>query len=221
MNIDLVLPNRDAAGRMLADRLESYRDGRNVVLALPRGGVPVGLQIARRLQAPMDLLMVRKISMPGFPEFAIGAVIDGAEPQVLLNEAVDPATLPAGYVEAEAQRMLVEIARRRALYLQDHPAIPLAGKRAIVVDDGIATGATLRVALAALARLDLLEIVVAVPVAAPDIVRELRRKVADVVCLITPDPFRAVGLHYVNFDQVSDAEVTEALRQSREHPFPA
>lgn len=211
-----VLSSRAAAGRMLADRLAHYRDGRNVVLALPRGGVPVGLEIARRLEAPLDLLMVRKIGMPGYPEFAIGAVIDGADPQILMNETLDPASLPPDYLDTEVQRLLDEIARRRAIYLEKHPAIPLSGRRAIVVDDGIATGATLRVALAALARQDVLGIVVAVPVAGAEMVRELRRRVDDVICLLTPEPLRAVGLHYVKFDQVSDEEVTDALRQSRE-----
>lgn len=209
-------PDRRDAGCRLAGRLSDYRDRDCVVLALPRGGVPVAAEIARQLSAPLDLLMVRKIGAPGHPEFAIGAVVDGAQPQHVMNDHIPKAFRPPDdYVESEIRRLTAEIERRRQLYLGDRAPVPVAGRCAILVDDGIATGATALAALRALARLKPAEIVLAVPVAAPDALERLRPEADRIICLLEPWPFRAVGLHYENFDQVQDAEVMAALRESQ------
>ncbi|WP_265502869.1 phosphoribosyltransferase [Paracoccus beibuensis] len=209
-------PDRTEAGRALARQLSEYADQDCVVMALPRGGVPVGLEVANALSAPLELLLVRKIGAPNHPEYAIGAVVDGADPQVVMNEGLPPAlAAPAGYVETEVQRLLEEIERRRQLYLGGRTPIPVAGKAVIVVDDGIATGATARVAIAALSRHKPSSVILAVPVAAEDALDKLRPAVDRILCLLMPSPFQSVGQHYLDFEQVSDQEVITALR-SRE-----
>lgn len=212
---DRVFADRTQAGALLAERLTSHQGQDCVVLALPRGGVPVAVPVARMLAAPLDLLFVRKIGAPGYPEFAIGAVVDGDTPQVVMNEGM-PSRLaaPEGYLETEVPRLLAEIDRRRQLYQGGRKAVPVAGKVAIVVDDGIATGATMRAGLLGLARQNPARIVVAVPVAAPEALDSLRTAADEVICLRTPDRFRAVGLHYLDFAQVGDAEVVAALRDA-------
>lgn len=210
-----VFADRAEAGRLLADRMTSWQGRDCVVLALPRGGVPVALPVARMLMAPLDLLLVRKIGAPDHPEFAIGAVVDGDTPQVVMNETV-PSRLaaPEGYLETEVPRLLQEIERRRQLYLGARKSVPVAGKVAVVVDDGIATGATMRAGLLGLARQHPARIVVAVPVAPRDALDRLQAIADDIVCLRVPDRFRAVGLHYGDFAQVGDAEVMALLRDS-------
>lgn len=204
--------NRTEAGRALAGQLTEYAGQDCVVLALPRGGVPVGLEIANSLAAPLELLLVRKIGAPGHPEYAIGAVVDGAEPQVVMNEGLPPSlAAPRGHVEAEVQRLLHEIERRRRIYLGKRPPVPLEGKAVIVVDDGIATGATALVALRAVSKQKPASVTLAVPVAAEEALIKLRPEADRIRCLLTPFPFRAVGLHYLDFEQVSDQEVTTAL----------
>ncbi|MCZ0961412.1 phosphoribosyltransferase [Paracoccus benzoatiresistens] len=205
--------DRVDAGRQLADRLAPYHGQECVVLALPRGGVPVALPVARKLKAPLDVLFVRKIGAPGYPEFAIGAVVDGDNPQVVMNEGVPSRLAADGYLQTEVPRLLQEIDRRRKLYLGDRRPVPIGGRTAIVVDDGIATGATMRAGLLGLERQNPARIVVAVPVAPAEALDRLRGVADDIVCLRTPDPFRAVGLHYRDFAQVSDAEVVAALRE--------
>lgn len=208
------LPFRDRrdAGRHLAAALAHLKAENPVVLALPRGGVPVAYEVALALDAPLDVLIVRKIGAPGHPELGLGAVVDGAHPQRVLNDAVMQQVRPSmEYIAAEERRQFAEIERRRKLYCGDRPPVPLAGRTVIVVDDGIATGGTLKTALVALAQAGVKHLTFAVPVAPADVVAELRRDIPDGVCLATPPYFRAVSLHYVDFAQTTDEEVVALL----------
>lgn len=207
--------DRREAGRQLAARLLDHRDSDCVVLALPRGGVPVAFEVARALAAPLDLMFVRKIGAPGNPEVGVGAVTDGAVPQVLLNEDLPKRLRPP---EKELTRQIEilrqEIARRRMLYLAGRDPVPVGGRTAILVDDGIATGATMRLAVQALARSEPSAIVVATPVAPPEVIESLRAGTDDIVCLLMPERFRAVGLHYTDFHQLGDDEVIDFMQQA-------
>lgn len=205
--------DRADAGRALARRLlQLHLPEPIVVLALPRGGVPVAAEVARALKAPMDLLLVRKIGTPCQAELALAAVVDGDPPQIVINQPVwRNAALDAGYIEAQTQAALREISRQRAAYLGARARIEVAGCTAIVVDDGIATGTTLRAALKALRLRSPARLVLAVPVAPRDTLESLRAEVDQLVCLVQPEPFFAVGEHYVDFDQVDDREVVAAL----------
>ncbi|HUN93422.1 MAG TPA: phosphoribosyltransferase family protein [Burkholderiaceae bacterium] len=204
--------DRAEAGRRLAERLLSRRFVDPVVLALPRGGVPVAAEIALRLNAPLDLLMVRKIGAPGEPELAVGAVADGAAPQIVVDEELARLLgVDRHDIEVQASRELAEIARRRAAYLAGRAAVALAGRTVILVDDGIATGSTVRAALQVLRRAAAERIVLAVPVAPREALARLRADVDEIVCLAQPDPFRAVGVHYADFHQVPDDEVVALL----------
>jgi putative phosphoribosyl transferase len=209
----VLFTDRAEAGRMLAERvLALHLPGPLVVLALPRGGVPIAVQVARALGAPVDLLLVRKIGLPWQPELALAAVVDGEPPELVIDEEVQrSADLEAGYIESEAIKEIREIARRRALYLRGRSSIALEGKTVVVVDDGIATGTTMRAALKALRRRKLAGLVLAVPVAPRETVDALRATVDHIVCLAEPDPFYAIGAHYRDFHQVSDDEVLAAL----------
>lgn len=183
-----------------------------VLLALPRGGVPVALEIARALHAPLDLVMVRKIGVPWQPELAAAAVVDGGEPQLVVNEAiVARAGIGAAELEEARRRQLAEIDRRRKLYLGGRGAVPVEGRDAIVVDDGVATGATTRAALLGVRRRQPRSLTLAVPVAPGDTLDLLAREVDHIVCLATPEPFYAIGAHYADFTQVSDEEVIRML----------
>jgi putative phosphoribosyl transferase len=208
--------DRADAGRQLVPYLMAYADQNPVVLALPRGGVPVAFEGARALRAPLDLIFVRKIGAPGHAEFGLGAVVDGTHPQVVLNEeALGHFRVPPGYIEEETQRQLKEIGRRREHYLAGRRPIDIAGGIAIVVDDGIATGGTVRAALKGLSRARPARLVLAVPVAPADIIERLRLEADEVVCLMTPEPFYAVGEHYDDFTQTSDREVTTLLDEAQ------
>ncbi|MGV8839564.1 MAG: phosphoribosyltransferase [Bauldia sp.] len=208
--------DRADAGRRLAGALARFAGTDPIVLALPRGGVPVAFEVAKALHAPMDLMLVRKIGAPGYEEVGIGAVVDGGNPQVVLNEdIVAAARVPKSYIEAETRRQLHEIERRRKAYIGDVQPIPTAGRTVIVVDDGIATGGTVRAALKALRLTGAKHTVLAVPVAPPEALDRLRPEVDEIVCLATPTPFLAVGLHYRDFAQTSDAEVTRLLKSAR------
>lgn len=211
-----VFTDRAEAGRLLAVRLRVYQGDAPVVLALPRGGVPVAFEIARDLGAPLDLLMVRKIGAPGQPELAVGAVVDGGHPETVLNdEIVGALGVPADYIAAETERQLREIERRRRLYLGGGRRVELTGRTAIVVDDGIATGATARAALRAVRRAGPRRVVLAAPVAAADAVDLLRRDADDVVVLDAAVHFGAISQFYAEFHQLSDAEVTELMDRAR------
>ena len=198
---------------MLAERvLALHLPGPLVVLALPRGGVPIAVLVARALSAPLDLFLVRKIGLPWQPELALAAVVDGEPPELVIDEEVQrSADLEPGYIESEAVKEIREIARRRALYLRGKAPVALTGKTVIVVDDGVATGTTMRAALKALRRRQPAGLVLAVPVAPRETIDTLRPDVDQIVCLAEPDPFYAVGAHYRDFHQVNDAEVLTAL----------
>ena len=204
--------DRSEAGRALAARLSGMKLADPVVFALPRGGVPVAAEIARALNAPLDLLLVRKIGVPWQPELALAAVVDGDDPQLVIDEQVqDRSGVSRSYIDSEAKEQLREIERRRAVYLQGRPPIAVENRTAIVVDDGIATGTTVRAALKALRRRKPARLVLAVPVAPPETIEALAADVDEVICLEQPSPFYAIGLYYVDFHQVSDEEVMAAL----------
>jgi len=204
--------DRRQAGRQLARALRRYQRDNPLILALPRGGVPIGFEVAKALGAQLDVIFVRKIGAPGHPEYGIGAVVDGQDPQVVLNEdAVRLINPPPGYIAAEQERQLAEIERRRRLYRPNRPALSVKGRTVIVVDDGIATGGTVKVVLRALSNAGAARLVLAVPVAPAEALAQLKGLADDVVCLATPEPFHAVGLHYRDFGQTSDEEVVQLL----------
>lgn len=214
--------DRRAAGRALAARLEHLRASDPLILALPRGGVPVAAEISRQLGAELEVLLVRKLGAPGHPEVGIGAVVDGKPPQLVLNEElVRRLAPPRHYVEAELQRQLAEMERRRQLYIGSRPVTPASGRTVIVVDDGIATGGTVRAALRGLAKAGAARLVLAVPVAPRQVLAGLRADCDEIVCLATPEPFHAVGAHYADFTQTPDDEVIRLLRESRERRLAA
>lgn len=204
--------DRRDAGRQLARRLMHLRGADPVVLALPRGGVPVAFEVAEALAAQLDLVMVRKLGAPGFPELAVGAVVDGAHPETVINEEIRrELAVSAEFIARESAAQLAEIERRRDTYLRGRPPPQLRGRTVIVVDDGIATGATVRVALQAIAGSGAASRVLAVPVAPPDTAAELEALCDEAVFLFLPDPFGAVGRYYRDFDATEDAEVIALL----------
>jgi putative phosphoribosyl transferase len=209
--------DRRDAGRQLAAALGLYRDSHPLVLALPRGGVPVGFEVAKALGAPLDVLLVRKIGAPGQEELGLGAIVDGHDPQLVLNEEIIRVVAPPpGYIEAEVRRQLAEIERRRQHYAGDRPPIPVDRRVVIVVDDGIATGGTVKAALRGVARLHPARLVLAVPVAPADTLRQLAADCDDIVCLAKPEPFYAVGPHYQDFRQTTDEEVVSLLAEAQQ-----
>ncbi|MER9327883.1 phosphoribosyltransferase [Mesorhizobium sp. M0488] len=209
--------DRREAGRRLANELAKTKWADPIVLALPRGGVPVAFEIAKALHAPLDILLVRKIGAPEHPEFGVGAVVDGNDPQLLLNDdALRMLGISSDYIEKEETRQLHEIERRRERYLGGRAAIPVEHRTAIVVDDGIATGSTAAVALKAVQKSGAARTVLAVPVAPPEVIHTLRAEADEVVCLSTPAQFQTVGSYYVDFEQTSDEEVVELLHAAEE-----
>jgi len=208
-----VFADRDEAGVLLARSAAARRwPGRCVVLALPRGGVPIGAAVARALHAPLDLLLVRKIGAPGQPELAVAAVVEGTPPQLIVDETIcGTLGVDRRHLQTRMAEELLEIERRRQVYLRGRPPVDVAGATAIVVDDGIATGTTVRAALRALRQRGPRRLILAVPVAPEDTLAALRSEVDEIVCLRTPSPFHAIGQHYGDFHQVSDREVIEAL----------
>lgn len=205
--------NRTQAGcRLAAALLECHLTPPFTVLALPRGGVPVAAEVARVLHAPLDLVLVRKIGMPGQPELAVAAIVDGNPPCMVVEDRLwHSAGLLDEDLEQQTQQALLEIARRHQAYLQGRAPLPLEGRTAIVVDDGIATGTTMRAALKAVRARHPARVVLAVPLAPTDSLELLRGEVDQVVCLEQPALFQAVGQHYADFDQVDDHGVLDAL----------
>jgi predicted phosphoribosyltransferase len=207
--------DRTDAGRRLAARLVQLELESPIVYALPRGGVPVAIEVARVLGAPLDLLIVRKIGAPGYPEVAMGAVVDGEDPQLILNDDVYAASgSDADGLERARQAELAEIERRRNRYLGDRPPLDPTGRTVIVIDDGLATGATAKAALAGLRRLKVGRTVLAVPVAPAESLRDIRAVADDVVTLETPLDFWAIGQFYRDFHQLTDAETVRLLEQA-------
>jgi predicted phosphoribosyltransferase len=210
-----VFEDRVHAGRELARLLGRYAGRDDVlVLALPRGGVPVGFEIARALGAPLDVFVVRKLGTPGQEELALGAIASGGM-RVLNAEIVASLGLPPSAIDRIAAREQVELARRERTYRGDRPLPPVGGRTVIVVDDGLATGATMRAAVAALRQMGCGRIVVAVPVGAAESVAALREVADEVVCAATPAPFYGVGMWYGEFAQTSDDEVRALLGAAR------
>jgi len=205
--------DRQHAGRLLAAELAKLKLQQPVVLALPRGGVPVAAEVAKALGAPLDLVIVRKVGAPGNPELAVAAIVDGDPPDIVLNREI----IEAYRLEDDELAMLVkqerpELERRRLAYRGDRKAVSISRKTAIVVDDGAATGTTMKVALRALKHRSPREIIIALPVAPPDTVEELRPEAGRVVCLSQPRRFQALGYHYLSFTQLSDDEVIGIVR---------
>lgn len=210
----LVFADRVEAGRLLGERLAAMELARPLVLALPRGGVPVGAEIARILHAPLDVALVRKIGAPLEPELAVGAVAEGPLPEIVVNEEVArPLGISADFIASEAAREFAAIAARRSEYAAWRPAYEIADRTAIVVDDGVATGMTMQAALRSVKRRQPARLIAAVPVASRDALAMLRREAEDVVCLSSPRSFGSVGSFYRDFEQVSDATVVELLKQ--------
>ncbi len=211
----LIFKNRTEAGAMLAERLMHYASRKDViVLALPRGGVANGLELAKRLNCPLDIIIVRKIGFPGQPELAVGAVSEtGAV--VLNDEVISMGRVSSRYIEDETNRQKEEIKRRKILYREGAEIPPLKDKTVILVDDGVATGATMKAAIAALKEESPARLVVALPVASVEAEESIKEMVDEMVCLQTPPGFMAVGSYYEDFKQVSDDEVVEMLRTSR------
>jgi putative phosphoribosyl transferase len=204
--------NRIDAGRQLAQALARYKGEQVVVLALPRGGVPVAAEVAGALNAPLDLILVRKIGVPVQPELAMGAVVDGEKPLVVRNEEVIALT---GVDEVEFKNVcdaeLAEIERRRQLYLGGRPPIDVTGRVAIVIDDGIATGATTRAALRATRARKPKKLILAVPVAPTESLAAMRKEADQVVCLEDYESFGAIGYFYSDFRQIPDQQVIDTL----------
>ena len=209
---DPAFADRHDVGRQLAVALRGYKEAQPLILALPRGGVPVGYEVARELDATLDVVFVRKIGAPGHRELGLGAVVDGPDPLIVLNQSVMQEVRPSpDYVEAEARRELAEIERRRAVYRGGQSPEPLENRTVIVVDDGIATGGTVRAVLQALRRAGASRLIVAVSVAPRDTVEALKQEADEVVCLFTSEPFCAVCLHYNDFKLTSDEVVIDLL----------
>ena len=205
--------NRSDAGRRLIKKLKKYQAERPLILALPRGGVPVGFEVAQALNAPLDVLVVRKVGTPWNPELGIGAVAPGVE---ILDEAsLRKLGIEASALEGIIEQEQLELKRRQQLYRQDKDFPNIAGKTVILIDDGLATGMTTRAAIQVIRKLKPAKLVLAVPVGPRNTVKALSQLVDDVVCLETPDDFYAVGAFYHSFPQVSDEEVINFLNMAK------
>jgi putative phosphoribosyl transferase len=213
--------NREEAGRQLGMAVVCLGLVDPLVLALPRGGVPVAAEVARALHTPLDLLIVRKIGAPGQPELAVAAIAEGNPPTVVIDESTSRLTdIDHAYVKREARTQRGEIERRCKIYRRGRARLGVAGRTVVVVDDGIATGTTMRAALKALRRMRPAKVVLAVPVASNNTIYELSKLVDDVVCLSEPGHFGSVGEYYADFHQVGDDEVIallDASRRAHEH----
>ncbi len=212
----MIFTDRRAAGSALARELAARTYPHPLVFALPRGGAPVAVEVAKVLNAPLDLLLVRKIGAPGQEELAVASIVDGERPDLVLNEdLVRRLQIGADKIKTAAKRELAEIERRRQIYLQGAAPLSAKGTTAILVDDGIATGASMKAAIRAVRRRQPDRIVVATPVAPQEVIEELASLADDVVCLSTPARFVAVGNHYEDFHQLEDDEVIALLAETR------
>jgi len=206
--------DRRDAGKQLAQELSAYA-GRSdvIVLALPRGGVPVAYEVARALNAPLDIFIVRKLGLPGHEELAIGAIASGGV-RVLNEDIVRALNIPEAMIEAIARRELQELERRERTYRGNRPPPEVRGRTVILIDDGLATGASMRAAVAALRAQNPARIVVAVPTAAPETREAFESEVDEIVCAMTPEPFYGVGRWYEDFSQTTDEEVRALLEEA-------
>ena len=206
--------DRTVAGRLLAQRLSDYKGrGDVVVLALPRGGVPVAFEVARELSAPLDVFVVRKLGVPGHRELAMGAIAPGGV-RVLNEDVIREIGITTQQIDQAAANEQRELERRERLYRADAPPLDLLGRTTILVDDGLATGATMRAAVVAVRQLGAARVVVAIPVGPVETYERFAREADEVVCLMTPEPFWAIGQWYDDFSQVSDQDVRELLAQA-------
>ncbi|MER3405547.1 MAG: phosphoribosyltransferase [Chloroflexota bacterium] len=215
--VHLPFPDRRTAGRLLAEALAHLRGRDGIVLALPRGGVVIGYEVARALGWPLDVFISRKLGAPWTPEYAIGAVAETGDVEIN-REALELARVSDEYLAAELRRQQEAIQEQRERYRGGKGLPPLEGKVVVLVDDGVATGLTVRAALRALRRMQPQRLVLAVPVGPPEAIAALRQEADEVICLATPKEFFAVGAHYLDFSQVSDAQVVALLEQAREFP---
>jgi predicted phosphoribosyltransferase len=212
----MIYENRSEAGKRLARELAGYEEQNPLVLALPRGGLVVAAEIAWALDAALDIVLVRKLGVPDQPELAMGAVVNGGSPYVVRNEdIIEAAGISEDEFEQVCRRELAEIGRRRQLYLKDRPRAELQGRVVIVVDDGIATGATTLAALRSIRKRQPKKLVLAVPVAPTSTLDELAGVADEIVCLQSHEPFYAIGAYYADFHQVRDREVIEILKKTR------
>lgn len=216
----MLFQDRFDAGRFLASKLHAYanRSGA-VVLALPRGGVPVGFEVAKILNLPLDVFVVRKLGVPGYEELAMGAIAS-AGIRVVNEDVVEKAGIPEDVIEAVAAEEEQELERRERDYREGRPPLNVQGRTVILVDDGLATGSSMRVAVLALRKKRPAQIVVAVPVGAPAACAEFESEVDETICAITPEPFQSVGQWYRDFSQTSDQEVRDLLRRAASFPTP-
>ena len=208
--------DRESAGRALAQKLQHYKGTPDLlIIGLPRGGVVVAFQVALALQAQLDAFIVRKLGAPYQPELAMGAVAEGG--MLLLNDAVvNYLSVSKEFIEETAREQMVEVERRQKLYRGDRAMAKIAGRTVIVVDDGLATGATMKVAVRALKRKEPSKLVIAVPLGAASTCSELKNEADELICLMTPEPFFAVGSWYENFEQTTDQQVRELLQKAHD-----
>lgn len=215
----MLFRDRTDAGRQLGQRLLGFKPQGAIVLALPRGGVPVGFAIAEALDAPLDVIIARKLGAPGLAELAIGAIAEGTPAETVIDQTiVAELGVSQAYLDAVIERETREIARRQAAYRRGRAPMAVKDRVAIVVDDGIATGATMRAALRVIRRGGPARTVMAVPVAPPDSIAALGSECDQTVCLATPEMFQAISQFYAEFHQLEDAEVTELLDRAAKHP---
>jgi predicted phosphoribosyltransferase len=217
----MLFQDRFDAGRLLASKLRRFANRSDtVVLALPRGGVPVGFEVAKTLNLPLDVFVVRKLGVPGHEELAMGAIASGGI-RVLNEDLVCAARIPAQVIDAVAAEEEPELERRERDYREGRPPVDVRGRTVILVDDGLATGSSMRVAVLALKRKKPAHIVVAVPLGAPSTCAEFESEVDQVICAVTPEPFRSVGQWYGDFSQTSDEEVRDLLKRAASLPAPS
>ena len=213
---DIVFADRADAGIRLAARLLKYRDQNAVVLGVPRGGVPVAFEVARALNAPLDVIIVRKLGAPGQPELGVGAVLDGDHAETILNrEMVSALRVSRDYLAREIRHQLKEIHRRNLVYRSGRARIELKDRTVILVDDGIATGGSIRAALRGIRQQGSKRVVLAIPVAPADTIESLRDEADEIVCLSAPPTFFGIGEFYADFHQLTDAEVIPLLARAR------
>jgi putative phosphoribosyl transferase len=211
----MIFRDRTDAGKHLATKLMRYKDRPDVlVLGLPRGGVPVAFEVAQALRVPLDIFLVRKLGVPGHEELAMGAIATG-DVRVLNEDTIDYLAIPQNVIDSIAEKELKELKRRERAYRGNHPEPDVKDKNIILIDDGLATGSTIRAAAQALRRQAPARIIVAVPVSAQEICDEYRIGVDEIVCAVTPEPFFGVGQWYLDFSQTTDEEVRDLLAQAR------